>query len=82
MLFESKPMLYTEKEIAAVDAHIEKYFGTYETVFHEIPTVLDGIHCDIVIIPPSEKHNFITLITQGAGAYRMKLPKAYRKSHF
>ena len=80
MFGKPKLKLYREKELAAVEAHITKYFGAYEQVFHEI--VSNDIHCDILHIPPSPERDFITLVTLGAGAHKMNLPKQYRKSHF
>ena len=66
------PEMYAEEEIDALDAHIDKYFGKSENVFHEIAS--PDIHVDIYIIEPTRKRNYYTLITMGMGARRMKAP--------
>ncbi len=70
------PILYRENDLAAVEAHIEKYFGKVENVFHEI--VSPDIHVDIHIIEPSEQRNYYTLVTTGMGAFLMNIPEEYR----
>ena len=67
------PEAYTEEEMAAVEGHIEQYFGEVENVFHEL--VSPDIHVDICIVPPSEKRDYYTLVTMGMGAHRMKVPE-------
>ena len=64
---------YDEKELDALEAHITKRFGKFENVYHEL--VSPDIHCDIAIIPPRRDHPYYTLVTMGAGAYRMNLPE-------
>ena len=63
---------YTEKEIEKVTAYIEQQYGKSELVAHEM--VSPDIHCDIVIVPPTDELPFYKLVTMGAGAYKMKLP--------
>mgnify|MGYP000906543493 CR=1 FL=1 len=65
--------LYTEEELDAVEKHIEKHFGTYANVFHEI--VSPDIHLDICIVDPTEERNYYMLVTLGMGAHRMNVPK-------
>lgn len=67
------PEVYDEEEVEALDAHIEKYFGKSENVFHEI--VSPDIHVDIYIIEPTPERNFYTLITVGMGAHLMNVPE-------
>lgn len=67
------PEVYDEEEVEALDAHIEKYFGTSENVFHEI--VSPDIHVDIYVIEPTPERNFYTLITVGMGAHLMDVPE-------
>ena len=71
---EKIPMYsYTEKELDKVSAYIEQQFGESELVGHEL--VSPDIHCDIVIIPPTEEQPYYKLVTMGAGAYKMNVPK-------
>lgn len=65
--------LYDEDEIDAIEDHIEEYFGEFPTIFHEIYS--PDIHCDIYIVPPTEKRDYYTLITVGMGAHIMDLPE-------
>ncbi|WNY27136.1 immunity protein Imm33 domain-containing protein [Methanolapillus ohkumae] len=72
---EFSPELYEEDEINAVEAHIEQYFGPFESVFHEI--VSPDIHVDICVIPPDNGagRDFYTLVTTGMGAHLMNVPQ-------
>ena len=64
--------VYTEEELDAVESHIEKHFGAYANVFHEI--VSPDIHLDICIVDPTEERNYYMLVTLGMGAHRMNVP--------
>lgn len=66
------PEMYDEEELEVLEAHIEKYFGHSETVFHEISS--PDIHVDIFIIEPTPEKNYYTLVTSGMGAHRMNVP--------
>ncbi|MCL1896193.1 MAG: suppressor of fused domain protein [Clostridiales bacterium] len=68
----SLPEVYDEADVEALDAHITKYFGASEKVFHEI--VSPDIHLDVYICDPTEERPYYTLVTHGAGAHRMNLP--------
>ena len=68
-----EPEVYTEEEMAAVEGHIEQYFGEVENVFHEI--VSPDIHVDICMVPPTEERDYYTLVTMGMGAHRMNVPE-------
>lgn len=80
---ETKPMekineivpqyYYTDKEMDKVSSYIEQQYGAYELVAHEM--VSPDIHCDIVIVPPTKEQPYYKLITMGAGAYKMNIPK-------
>lgn len=70
---EIAPEMYTDEEIDAIEEHIKEYFGDFPTIFHEL--VSPDIHCDIYIVPPTEKRNYYTLITVGMGAHLMDIPK-------
>ena len=64
---------YTEKEMYKVSDYIEQQYGKYENVLHEI--VSPDIHCDIVLVQPTEQQPYYKLVTMGAGAYQMNVPK-------
>ncbi len=65
--------LYDEKEMEVVENHIQKYFGEFKNVFHEI--VSDDIHVDICVIPPARGRDYYTLVTMGMGAHEMNVPE-------
>ena len=65
--------VYTEEELDVVESHIEKHFGAYANVFHEI--VSPDIHLDICIVDPTEERNYYMLVTLGMGAHRMNVPE-------
>ena len=67
------PEVYTEGEMEAVEGHIQKYFGKFENVFHELSS--PDIHVDICVVPPSEERDYYTLVTMGMGAHRMNVPE-------
>ena len=69
--------LYSEKEVEKVEAYIKQQYGEFEEVFHEIVSL--DIHCDIAMIPPTDERPYYTLVTMGAGAYRMDIPKELKK---
>jgi len=66
------PEVYTEKDLDALEQHIEKYFGPFKNVFHEVSS--PDIHVDIVIIEPTPERNYYILITVGMGAKKMNTP--------
>lgn len=70
---EYDPELYDEEEMEAIENHIEKNFGEYDSVFHEI--ISPDIHVDICMIPPSEERNYHVLVTMGMGAHFMNVPE-------
>ena len=67
------PEIYSEDEMKAVEAHIEKYFGPIDNVLHEI--VSPDIHVDICLIKPTEERDYYTLVTMGMGAHKMDVPE-------
>ena len=69
----SAPEVYSEEEMEAIEGHIQQYFGNFETVFHELSS--PDIHVDICVVPPSEEHDYYTLVTMGMGAHRMNVPE-------
>ena len=69
---ECHPEMYTEEDWKAVEAHLERYFGPCDNVFHEI--VSPDIHVDIYIMAPTPERNYYVLSTFGMGAHRMNVP--------
>ena len=67
---------YSEKELNKVSDYIEQQYGESDLVGHEM--VSPDIHCDIVIVPPTEDRPYYTLVTMGAGAYKMNVPNEWR----
>lgn len=67
---------YTDKELEKVSEYIIQQYGDYELVAHEM--VSPDIHCDIVIVNPTEEQPYYKLVTMGAGAYKMNIPKEYK----
>ena len=68
-----EPELYSEEEMSAVEQQIQKSFGAFERVFHEL--VSPDIHVDICMVPPAEERDYYTLVTMGMGAHRMNVPE-------
>ena len=64
----SAPEVYSEEEMEVIEGHIQQYFGNFETVLHELSS--PDIHVDICVVPPSEEHDYYTLVTMGMGAHR------------
>ena len=74
---EKTPLYYyTENEMNKVSAYIEQQYGEYENVMHEKVSL--DIHCDIVLVEPTEDQPYYKLITMGAGAYQMNVPKSLK----
>lgn len=74
----NQPMyLYTEKEIKKYEEFIEENFGEIKTVLHEI--VSPDIHLDVLVVEPTKENNYYKLITMGMGAYKMNVPKQFKK---
>ncbi len=66
-------IMYDEEEILALETHIAKAYGEFDSVLHEI--ISPDIHVDICVIKPTKERNFYTLITMGMGAYKMDVPE-------
>jgi hypothetical protein len=66
------PQCYSDKELECIQKHIDACFGPSNQVFHEL--ISPDIHVDILIIEPTEKHNYYVLVTLGMGAHRMNVP--------
>ena len=67
------PEMYSDEDWKAVEAHLERYFGPCDNVFHEI--ISPDIHVDIYIMKPTPERNYYVLSTFGMGAHRMNVPE-------
>lgn len=65
--------LYKNSELEKIEAFIENEYGHFEEVIHEL--VSPDIHLDIAIVPPNEYQPYYKLVTMGAGAYKMNVPR-------
>ncbi|MBR2067682.1 MAG: hypothetical protein IJ875_05430, partial [Solobacterium sp.] len=63
---------YTNEEYKEYQDYIRQTFGTFTHVFQEIRS--PDIRLDLLILPPTEEREYYTIITMGAGAYRMSIP--------
>ncbi|MGN0594386.1 MAG: suppressor of fused domain protein [Hominimerdicola sp.] len=72
-IHEGIPIMYDEEEMLTVEKHIEKYFGKFETVLHEIYS--PDIHVDICVVPPTKERDYYILSTMGMGARKMNVPE-------
>ena len=70
--WDSLNWAYAQEDWDAVEAHMERYFGHCDNVFHEIMS--PDIHVDIYIMPPTPERNYYVLSTFGMGAHRMNVP--------
>ena len=70
---ECHPEMYGQEDWDAVEAHLERYFGPCDNVFHEIMS--PDIHVDIYIMKPTPERNYYVLSTFGMGAHRMNVPE-------
>lgn len=58
-----------------IDAHLTRYIGRYDYVWHEI--VSDAAHIDVLPFPPTPERNFWTFVTCGMSDRPMKVPADY-----
>ena len=71
---ENQSYLYKEEEVEVLESHVDKTFGKFNDVFHEL--VSPDIHCDIYVIEPTPERNYYTLVTGGMGAYPMPVSES------
>jgi len=76
---EYHPEIYPEEDMDTLESHIEKHFGRFKNVFHEIAS--PDIHVDIAIIEPSPERNYYVLVTMGMGARKMDVPADMKDYH-
>lgn len=67
---------YTKEELEILENFIKDNYGDFDLVLHE--KVSSGIHLDIAIVPPTEKHNYYKLVTMGMGSYLMNVPESLK----
>ncbi|MCQ2208648.1 MAG: suppressor of fused domain protein [Paludibacteraceae bacterium] len=67
---------YGEDEIDEIQDFIERRFGEIAMIGHEKKS--EGVHIDLAVIEPSEENPYYTIVTIGAGAYRMPLTEEQR----
>lgn len=72
-----KGFFYSSREVNKIEAYIQKQYGDFPTVIHEIFS--PDIHVDIALIPPSDEQPYYKLVTMGAGAYKMNVPREFGK---
>lgn len=63
----------SKSKIEEISAHIEKYIGTIDMVFHEL--VSDKVHIDVHWIKPTEQYPFHKLFTTGMSDKSMNAPE-------
>lgn len=56
-----------------ISAHIEKYLGPVETVFHEV--VSDTVHIDVHFVMPTSESDCVRLVTSGMSDLPMTVPE-------
>lgn len=64
---------YANSSISEIEAHVDKYLGQIELVWHEL--ISDLVHIDILYIPPSSQRNFITFVTSWMSDLPMNVPE-------
>jgi hypothetical protein len=69
---EFKLAIGNEETIEGVSAHIEKYIGKIDNVFHELISEL--VHLDIHIVNPTTEKPYYTIITSGMSDLPMTVP--------
>lgn len=60
-----------------IDAHVEKYVGKVETVYHEI--ISDLVHLDVLWVPATAERPYHLLVTSGVSDEPMKVPEGMEK---
>lgn len=66
-------MMHSTQSRQLICKHIEQYIGVIDTVFKEI--ISDALSIDILIVAPTPKRNYYTLITSGMSEIAMKVPE-------
>lgn len=61
------------RNLADIEAHLEKYIGPVESVLHEL--VSERIHLDLLLIPPGKDRPFHVIVTSGMSDLPMQVPE-------
>lgn len=61
---------YSEEDLQIIGDHIEKHFGKFDMVMHEL--VSDTVHLDVALSSPNEERDHYVLTTMGMGAKLME----------
>jgi hypothetical protein len=64
---------HSAQHLEEVEAHIERYIGKVETVFHEI--LSDLVHLDVLLVPATDERPYHVLVTSGVSDEPMKVPE-------
>ncbi|MGF7029291.1 hypothetical protein J2T17_000196 [Paenibacillus mucilaginosus] len=62
-----------EAAIQRITMHVEQHIGPVTNVFHEM--VSDRVHLDILLVPPTPRRNYYTLVTCGMSNLPMTVPE-------
>lgn len=62
----------SREQMDVICDHVETYIGKAENILHE--NVSDIIHLDMILVEPSLKRNYYTLVTMGMSALPMDAP--------
>jgi hypothetical protein len=68
-----KPPHHPGKYLEEIDAHIERYVGKVETVFHEIFS--DLVHLDVHFVTATKERPYHVLVTSGVSDEPMNVPE-------
>lgn len=69
-----------DSRLEEITAHIEKYVGKIDMVWHEI--ISEHVHIDIHVINPTQEKPFYTLVTSGMSDLPMNVPEGCEKLRY
>jgi hypothetical protein len=72
--------MLSEKQLAVIEAHVTKFIGKPETVFHEI--IPFDVHVDIELVLPAPGRPYYTAVTAGMSEHAMTVPKGEKASEY
>src|SRR3954469_355816 len=64
-----------EALVTAVQDHVERFFGSDGSVFHEL--VSTTVHVDVHLVPASDAYPFARLVTSGMAQRPMTVPEEW-----
>lgn len=68
---------HSGKYLEEVEAHVEKYIGKIESVYHEV--LSDLVHLDVLIVPATAERPYHVLVTSGVSDEPMNVPEGMEK---